>query len=288
MKLPGGETKLAAVIGDPVRHSLSPLIHNTAFELLGLDWVFLAFEISRGSSQAALDAMRSLGIEGLSVTMPLKSEIFKGLDRVSSIAQRLESVNVVHRLGNDLVGDSTDGQGFINALRYDQNFDPQGKRCVVFGAGGAARAVILALAEAGATDLAIVARRENQAQAAAGLIASVGRVGTPKDVTGADLVVNATPIGMKIDSSVLDISGPDVPFDPELVGAGQLVCDLIYHPLETPLLVQAASKGAQVSNGVGMLIHQAALSFKLWTGESAPVEEMYAALKLALHPKSQS
>ncbi len=277
MKRPGGETKLAAVIGDPVRHSLSPLIHNTAFELLGLDWVFLAFEISRGSAQAALDAMRSLGIEGLSVTMPLKSEILKGLDRVSSIAQRLEAVNVVHRLGNDLVGDSTDGQGFINALRYDQNFDPQGKRCVVFGAGGAARAVILALAEAGATDLAIVARRENQAQAAAGLAESVGRVGAPEDVTGADLVVNATPIGMKIDSSVLD-----VPFDPELVGAGQLVCDLIYHPLETPLLVQAASKGAQVSNGVGMLIHQAALSFKLWTGEPAPLEAMYAAVNEAL------
>ncbi|MGC1513526.1 MAG: NAD(P)-dependent oxidoreductase, partial [Acidimicrobiales bacterium] len=195
--LPSGTTRLAAVIGDPVRHSLSPLIHNTGFRALGLDWVFVALAVERGRGAAALDAMRTLGIDGLSVTMPLKAEVMVGLDRVSSLAERLGAVNVIARVGRELVGDNTDGPGFVNALRHDQGFEPEGKRCVVVGAGGAARAVMLALAEAGAAEVTVVARRTDQAVAAVALAGDVGRVGVPADVANADLVVNATPVGMQ-------------------------------------------------------------------------------------------
>ncbi len=307
--LPSGTTRLAAVIGDPVRHSLSPLIHNTGFRVLGLDWVFVALEVSRGRGAPALDAVRTLGIDGLSVTMPLKAEVIAGLDRVSSVAQRLGAVNVIARVGRELVGDNTDGPGFVNALRHEQGFEPEGKRCVVVGAGGAARAVIVALAEAGAAEVTVVARRSDRAVAAIALAGGVGRTGVPADVAGADLVVNATPVGMHAtsdrtaprdakpedadpdrnvhDRTVPDQTAPDrtvldMPFDPGLVGSGQLVCDLIYHPLETPLLVAAARNGAHVANGVGMLIHQAALSFTLWTGETAPVDAMFTAVREVL------
>ncbi len=273
--LPSGTTRLAAVIGDPVLHSLSPLIHNTGFRLLGLDWVFVACEVARGGGKDALDAMRTLGIEGLSVTMPLKEEVIAGVDRLSAVAQRLGAVNVISRVGNELVGDNTDGLGFINSLRHDQKFEPEAKRCVVVGAGGAARAVILALAEAGAAEVVVVARRPEQGEVAASLATAVGRVGALSDIRAADLVVNATPVGMNGNETSL-------PFDPALLGSGQLVCDLIYHPLKTSLLAAAASNGTQVVNGVGMLIHQAALAFRLWTGETAPLNEMTAAVREVL------
>lgn len=267
-----GRTRVAAVIGHPVRHSLSPVIHNAAFRALELDWAYLAFEVAPGEARQALDAMRVLGIEGLNVTMPHKAEVAAAVDRLSPVAASLGAVNTVVRHGDELVGDNTDGDGFLAALE-DDGFDPAGCRCVVVGAGGAGRAVVHALGRAGAADVAVVARRPEAAEAAAAL---GGRTGGPDDVAAADLVVNATPVGM---AGVTDLHHErQVPFEPGLLRAGQLVVDLVYEPLMTPLLQAARKQGAAATNGVGMLLHQAALAFEQWTGQPAPLPAMSAAL----------
>ena len=270
----GSTTRVAAVIGDPVRHSLSPALHNAAFRALDLDWVYLAFEVPPGSGAAAVEAVRTLGIDGLNVTMPHKADVAAAVDRLSPVARRLGAVNTVVRQGSTLVGESTDGEGFVAALRTDEGFDPAGKRCLVVGAGGAARAVVLALAEAGASEVVVAGRTPERVEAAAALAGARGRVGSVDEASDADLVVNATPVGMGGD--------PGVPLDPERVGPGQVVADLVYHPLATPFLEAARKRGAVAVNGLGMLIHQAALSFRLWTGEDPPLEVLSAAALRAL------
>lgn len=262
------------MIGAPVRHSLSPALHNAAFDALGLDWVYLAFEVPAGAAGAAVEAMRTLGIDGLNVTMPHKEDVVAAVDKLSPVAERLHAVNTVVRRGGVLVGESTDGEGFVAALRRDEGFDPAGKRCVVLGAGGAARAVVLALADAGAASVTVVGRTPERAAAAAALAGGRGRVGEAAEAAEADLVVNATPVGMAGD--------PSLPLDAGLLGPGQVVADLVYHPLATPLLEAARSRGAMAVNGLGMLIHQAALAFRLWTGEDPPLEVMSAAALRAL------
>jgi shikimate dehydrogenase len=270
-----GRTRLAAVIGDPVRHSLSPTIHNAGFAAVDLDWVFLALEVPAGGGGAAVEAMRVLGIDGLSVTMPHKADVAAAVDRLSPSARALGAVNAVIREGAVIVGENTDGDGFINALRVDEGIDPAGMRCLVAGAGGAARAIVRSLELAGAAEVVVVARREDAAERAAALAPKVGRVGTADEAEGIDLVVNATPVGM---GEVTPLDAPELPIPEERLGSGQIVADLVYHPLVTPLLAAARRRGAIAVNGVGMLLHQAAIAFRLWTGEDAPLEAMSAAL----------
>jgi shikimate dehydrogenase len=278
----GAATRLAAVIGDPVRHSLSPTIHNAGFRAVGLDWAYLAFEVPAGEGSAAIAAMRVLGIDGLSVTMPHKAEVAAAVDRLSPAAEALGAVNTVVREGAVLVGENTDGEGFVNALRTDEGVDVQGMRCLVVGAGGAARAVIRALAEAGAAEVVVAARRPESAAQAVLLAPGVGRAGSPDEADAADLVVNATPVGM---GDVVELE-PTLPVDASRLGAGQVVVDLIYHPLVTPLVAAARERGAVAVNGVGMLLHQAAIAFRLWTGEDAPLEAMSAAVLAELAHRS--
>ncbi len=292
---PGARTRLAAIIGDPVRHSLSPAMHNAAFAALGLDWVYLAFEVAEGNAQAAVDGARALGLVGLSVTMPHKGAVVNAVDRLSPVAVALNAVNtVVRRAGDVLEGDNTDGAGFLDALRHDEGFDPAGHRCLVVGAGGAARAVVKALADAGARQVVVVNRTSSRAEAAAALAGAVGRVGVIGEAADAELVVNATPAGMsrgaRPDAEVVPIGGTHVGedasagppvaasvVDPAHLGPGQLVVDLIYHPPVTPLLEAARARGATGVSGLGMLIHQAAHAVRLWTGEDPPLAVMSAA-----------
>lgn len=275
---PGAHTQLAAIVGDPVRHSVSPAMHNAAFRALGLDWAFLAFEVPAGEALAALAAVRVLGLQGLSVTMPHKADVAAGVDRLTPAAQAVGAVNtVVRRARGVLEGDNTDGSGLVDALRSDEGFDPGGRRCLVVGAGGAARAVIRALAEEGAADVVVVNRNPDRAQTAARLAGPVGRVGVPGDAGEADLVINATPVGM-------GVAGPaaELPLDPAHLGRGQLVVDLIYHPPLTRFLELARTRGATAVNGLGMLVHQAARAFRLWTGEDPPLPVLSAAAVAAL------
>lgn len=267
-----------AVIGDPVRHSLSPVLHNAAFAALELDWVYVALPVAVGHGAAAVEAMRTLGIAGLNVTMPHKAAVAEAVDRCSTVAARLRSVNTVVRGPDGLVGESTDGEGFVRALRTDEGFDPAGARCLVVGAGGAGRAVVLALADAGAAEIVVVARRQAAAEEAAALGGRVGRVGASDEADGCDLIVNATPVGMG--EVVVDLpDGPTggLPVAASRLGPGQLVADLVYQPIRTPLVEEARRRGATAVNGLGMLIHQAALSFRLWTGEEPPLEVLSAA-----------
>lgn len=273
-----GDTRLAAVIGHPVRHSLSPTIHNAAFAELGLDWAYLAFDVAPGDAGAALEAMRTLGFGGLSVTMPHKDDAARAVDRLSAAAEALAAVNcVVPAADGALVGENTDGPGFLDALRLDQGVSPEGRRCAVVGAGGAARAVILALAGAGASDVVVVNRSPERAAGAIALAGAIGRTGPPEAAADAEIVVNATPVGM---------DGVATPLAGIRFGSGQVVVDLLYHPAVTPLLAAAAADGATAVNGLGMLVHQAAHAFRHWTGEAAPLAVMAAAATTGLQDGS--
>jgi shikimate dehydrogenase len=270
-----GRTRLAGIIGSPVRHSLSPAMHNAAFAACGLDWRYLAFEVPAGGVRAALDAVRALGLAGLSVTMPHKGDIAALVDERSTTVDALGAANTVV-VGDDgrLRGESTDGGGLLDTLRLDHGIDPRGMVAVVVGAGGAARAVILALAEAGCREVAVVNRTATRAEAAAALAGAQGRVGTADDVADSDLVVQATPVGMG------DQGGLAV--DPGLLHAGQVVVDLVYHPLRTLFLAAAAEQGCRIVDGLGMLVHQGARQLTLWTGLEAPRAVMRASAEAAL------
>jgi shikimate dehydrogenase len=196
-------------------------------------------------------------------------------ERLSPVAERLGVVNTVSNLGGQLVGDSTDGPGFIDALA-DLGWSPERKRCLVLGAGGAARAVVLSLGSAGAERVGVVARRPEQALDVARLAGEAGSVATIDAADEADLVVNATPVGMA-GVAPLATGGLPLGLDPAKLGPGQLVADLIYAPATTELLALARSRGAATCNGLGMLIHQAARQVKIWTGRDVPVEVMSAA-----------
>ena len=276
MPMPTGSTRLAAVIGSPVRHSLSPVLHNAAFAAAGLDWVYVALEVTEGRVPEALAGMRALGIGGLSVTMPHKEAVAAACDRLSDDAAALGAVNCVVNADGELVGHNTDGAGFVAALAADPGFDPVGQRCVVLGAGGAARAVAVALARAGAAEVAVVNRTAERAEQAVALLAGVGRVvapdGVAETVAAAGLVVNATSVGMG------ESAPADLPVEPAPLHEGQVVVDIVYRPLETPFLREARRRGVTAVNGVPMLVHQAAVAFELWTGVPAPVAAMTASV----------
>jgi shikimate dehydrogenase len=260
--------KLACVIGWPVARSLSPAIHNAAFEALGLDWTYMPLAVRPGSIEQGVGLLRELGVEGANVTMPHKQAVVPFLERLQGDAERLHAVNTIVRDGATLVGHNTDGPGFLAAIAGQASFDPGGKTAIILGAGGAARAIALALAAAGAS-VVVSARRPEQAADVAGLAPGIetSRWGS---AIAADLVVNATP------------SRDGLPIDALSFAPGVLAVDLIYLPPSTPFLLAARAAGAQALDGIGMLVHQAALSFLLWTGREAPIDVMRAAAVEAL------
>ena len=271
-------TRVAGVIGSPVRHSLSPALHNAAFSASGAPWVYVAFEVPPGEAHRALDAMRVLGIGGLSVTMPHKEQVAVAVDELDPAAAALRSVNtVVAQSDGRLVGHSTDGAGFVASLR-ESGVDPAGRRVVVIGAGAAGRAVVDALARAGAGAVEVVNRSRSRAEEAAQLAGAVGGVVEPTAVADADIVVNATSVGMGSDALAVD---------PALLHAGQVVADLVYHPLETALLRAARLAGATTVDGLGMLVHQAALQQQLWLGALPDTAVMRGAALRELDARSR-
>lgn len=281
-----GTTRSAGVIGQPVRHSLSPSIFNAAFAASGLDWAYLAFEVPDGAAGLAMAGVRALGLEGVSVTMPHKAAVLSALDELTDDAEDLGAVNCVARRGTTLVGHNTDGAGFVDALRIDEGLDPAGRSFAVIGAGGAARAVIRALGRAGAGAVVVVNRSTDAAEIATALAGPIGRVGTAEEVGGVDVVVNATPLGMGIVVS-RDGEPEPMPVDPQLLESGQIVVDLVYHPALTPLAEAARARGLHTVNGLGMLIHQAAHAFRIWTSEEPPLEAMSAAAVAGLLHRGQ-
>ena len=270
--MPTAITRIAAVIGDPVRHSLSPRLHNAGFAALGLDWFYVACPVAKGQAAQAIEAMRTLGIEGLSVTMPHKKSVAVAVDDLSPTAAKLGAVNCVRRDGDRLVGENTDGIGFVDSLRSQLQMDPDGLTIVIVGAGGAARSIALAMAEHGAR-VGIFNRTATSAEEVVEIVGAASSVVQEEAIRDADVIVNATPLGMSNDS---------LPFDPSLLSKGQSLIDLIYEPEKTALLVEAESLGVKTLNGVGMLLHQAGAQFQLWTGCEPPLKEMAQAVGLTL------
>jgi shikimate dehydrogenase len=282
---PSAATTVVGVIGDPVAHSLSPLLHNTAFAALGLDWVSVGFRVPSGRTAAALEGARAMGVRGLSVTMPHKDAAARLVTRSSDLATRLGAVNCLVAEEDGWRGENTDGAGLVAALRRRDGFDPRGHSCLVVGAGGAARAVIGALADAGAAEVVVINRTPERATSAAGLAGARGRTGTGSDAAECDLVVNATPLGMAGSGEVGAGRAAPWPLDPSHLHAGQVVVDLVYHPSVTPWMEAARARGASVSNGLGMLVHQAALQLAAWTGLEPPVDDMWRAVSDAPAPR---
>ena len=270
-----GKTRVCGVIGEPIEHTLSPLMHNAAFEALKLDYVFLAFRVKPAGVESAINGMRALNIRGLNVTMPHKSTVIKHLDRVDLSAQIVNSVNTILNKENLLFGFNTDGVGAFKALK-ENGVDLKGRKVLLLGAGGAARAIAYTMAKE-ADELAVLNRTVKQAQALAKLLEksfnkkiSTGSL-SPSDIQSnlqdSDILINATSVGMKP-----KVEESPVPL--KFLRSNLAVMDIVYNPLETKLAKDAKTAGARVVSGVEMLIYQGAASFELWTGKSAPVEVM--------------
>ena len=257
------------ILGWPLEHTLSPVIHNVAFRRTSLDWTYLSWPVEPALLGDAVRGLRALGAVGANVTMPHKEAVIEHLDEVSGDAREVGAVNTIQRVGDKLIGHNTDVDGFAEFLSGDAGFDAPGKRALVLGSGGAARAVVKALESLGASDVTVAGRDPDRTESVAGLAAA--RAATWDDAAklagDADLVVNATPLGMN-GERVLEGFG---------FGTGQWVVDLIYAPPSTPLIEAARAAGAQAWGGLGMLVRQAAASFTIWTGQPAPLEAMSAA-----------
>ena len=274
-----GATRLTGVIGWPVAHSLSPRMHNAAFVALGLDWAYVPLPVRPGDVGRAVRGLSALGFAGANVTVPHKQVVLPYMDEVTPIAAAVGAVNtIVVRPDGSLLGDNTDGAGFADdLLAQDTGLRLPACRCILVGAGGAAHAIAYALAEAGAAVMvtnrtqsrAEDLRRSIQRALPAARIDVVVFPGAP--AREADLIVNATSLGLHPDVDPL-------PWDSSVgFRAGQVVYDLVYTG-RTPLLAFAEACGAHAISGLGMLVHQGARAFELWTGERAPVDVMAAAV----------
>ncbi|MFM7321984.1 MAG: shikimate dehydrogenase [Armatimonadota bacterium] len=274
-----GRTLVAGVWGWPVRHSASPAMHNAAFAALGLDWVYVPFAVDPDRVREAVAGVRALGIVGVNVTVPLKERVGEWLDDLTPTARRLGAVNTIFRDGDALVGDSTDGDGFLAALAHAGHPPIAGATAVVLGAGGSARAVVDALAR---REMRVVVANRTVERAEALRALGAGEiVGWSEDsigsaVAGADLVVNTTSLGMTPNADTV----PPVPAG--ALHPGIAVVDLVYNPPRTLLMERAVAMGAPAFNGLEMLVRQGALSFERWTGQAAPVDAMRGAVRGAL------
>lgn len=271
--------KIVGIIGYPLGHSLSPAMHNAAFRKLGIDYEYVPFEVEPEDLKEALSGLRALHIAGFNVTIPHKEAIVPLLDEVTKLARTIGAVNTVQNQEGKLVGYNTDGPGFIESLKEDANFEPEGKSAVVLGAGGASRAVSTMLAEVGIKSLTITDIIEDKARALSEYLGGPCRfvkiesAGLQKSIEEADLLVNTTPIGMAPKINNCPIS------EKTKFNKKTLVYDLVYNPSETKLLKAAKAAGCKTCSGLGMLVRQGALAFSIFTGEEAPVDTMWDAAR---------
>lgn len=279
-----GRTQIYGVIGDPIAHSLSPAMHNAAFQSLKLDCIYLAFNVKSDKVEDALKGMRSLGIHGLNVTMPHKKAVIPYLDEVDKTARFLSSVNTIFNDNGRLRGFSTDGTGAHHALE-ESGVEIRDKKIVLLGGGGAAKAIAYTLArEAG--ELILLNRTPEKVKA---LVEALSRTYPGKviaaplspstiraELADADILINATSVGMSPNTSESLVK-------PEWLKPNLTVMDIVYNPLETKLAKAARIVGARVISGLEMLVYQGAASFEIWNGQPAPVKVMRQAALNQLH-----
>ncbi|MEM2937205.1 MAG: shikimate dehydrogenase [Candidatus Bathyarchaeia archaeon] len=274
-----GKTKVCGVIGDPIEHSLSPLIHNAAFKHLKLNFVYVAFRVKKEELEEAVHGVRSLNIHGLNVTMPHKSAIIKYLDEIEPTARAVGSVNTVLNADGKLIGFNTDGVGALNALKKNQ-IELNGKKLLVLGAGGAAKAIAFHLAPE-VEELRILNRTGEKARQLASFLQEkfnkkiLGNTLSPsllkEWLKDADILINATSAGMHPNSDQTLVKR-------EWLNPKLAVMDIVYNPIETRLIKDAKAVGAKVVYGTEMLVYQGAASFEIWCGCPAPVDVMREAV----------
>jgi shikimate dehydrogenase len=280
-----GKTKICGLIGDPVEHSVSPAMHQAAFEKLGIDYRYLPFRVRKEDLGKAIEGMRALNFSGFNVTIPHKVTIIPLLDGLDPLAEKIGAVNTIVNEDGCLRGYNTDAAGFLKAIRA-HGIEPRGKNAVVLGAGGAARAITYILAENGAS-LTILNRHlefdwaeelaqlitDNFKTDATALELDSENLATALDK--ADMLVNATSVGMSPDSGETMVPA-------RLLRPGLVVVDIVYNPVKTRLLQEAEAAGARTIGGIDMLVWQGALAFEAWTGRSAPFDLMKVAAIQAL------
>lgn len=277
-----GSTKVVGLIGEPVEHSFSPPMHNEAFKTLGLDYVYVPFNVSPDNLKSAIEGANSLNIQGLNVTIPHKINVIKYLKELDPIAELIGAVNTIDF--KNLKGYNTDGIGCIRAIEEVTKI--KDKNIVVAGAGGAARAIVFYLAKYGAEEVNILNRNLKKAEnlandlLASNLISNVNSSDISeisRCISDADILIDTTPIGMH----------PNVSDEPIVKAADiheeLVVNDIVYNPNETVLLKEAIKANAKVVYGIKMLLYQGAESFKIWTGGEAPIDVMEAKLKETLN-----
>ncbi|MCR6096817.1 shikimate dehydrogenase [Salipaludibacillus agaradhaerens] len=267
--------QLYGVIGCPVSHSLSPVMHKAAYEELSINADYHAFHVEEKDLKEAVNGIRALGIRGINVTIPHKVSIIPYLDEIDPLAEEIGAVNTVVNVEGRLIGYNTDGEGYVHGLLPVLTKDFAEMRVLIIGAGGAARGVSLTLAKYGIREMCITNRTESKGRHLAddcsrlteAAVLSLGRA--QAELPGFDLIINTTSIGM----------APDIdrmPLSLETLSQGAIVSDLIYTPAKTRWLQEAENKGAIIQNGLDMFVNQGALAFEKWTGKSAPKEIMKA------------
>jgi shikimate dehydrogenase len=274
------KAELVGVFGHPVAENPTIVMQEAAFKALNLNWRYLTIEVYPDDLRDAFIGLRAFNMQGINLTIPHKVEVLQYLDEVAADARLMGAVNTVRREGKKLIGENTDGKGFLRSLREDAGVDPAGKRVVVLGAGGAARAITVELALAGAAQITVVNRTAGRGQELVKLLN--GKTPTHADFVlwdstfaipaVTDILVNSTSIGLFPDVT----ARPDVDYDS--ITAAMTVCDVIPNPPQTPFLQAAKARGATTLDGLGMLVYQGAIGFKMWTGLDAPVEVMRRAL----------
>lgn len=279
------KTRICGLIGDPVGHSISPVMHNAAFKDKGLDFLYLPFKVKKEWLRQAVEAMRALNIRGLNVTIPHKVNVIPYLDQLDPLAEKIGAVNTIVNTDGTLKGYNTDASGFLKALLAKVPL-LEGKRVVILGAGGASRAISFILAERGASlvilnrqlefDWAVeLARRLSQSfQAEVGAL-ELNEANLKAALSQADILVNTTSVGMSPKKD-------ETPLPAGLLKAGLCVFDVIYNPIKTRLLKEAEGIGARTIGGLDMLVWQGALAFEMWTGLKAPLELMKSEVVRAL------
>lgn len=281
-----GSTKLTGLIGNPIEHSVSPQMHNSGYESLGLNYCYVPLRTIPEDLEMVIDGIRALGFAGVNVTIPHKEAVITHLDEVTQLARQIGAVNTIVNQNGRLIGYNTDGPGFIDSLKEDAAFIVKGKSAVVIGAGGASKAIVTMLAKEGIKSLIISDIDQEKASALCEVInanfeiapyaAPAGSSELAKAIAKCDLLVNASPIGMSPNTKRIPI---DISCE---IKKDAVVYDLVYNPLETELLKWAKSKGARPISGIGMLIRQGVLAFSLFTEKEPPIEVMKKAVLNAL------
>lgn len=274
------QRQLTAVFGDPVDDNPTVVMEQAAFDAEGIPMDYLTIQVKKGDLAAAIAGMRAMNFTGANITMPHKGEVLQYLDQVSDVAKIMGAVNTLYWKDGKLTGENTDGKGFLETLKH-AGIDLSGKNITILGAGGAARAIAVELAFAGAAQITVVNHSEEHGKTLTGILekyteTKAGYLPWTAGVEiseGTDILVNATPIGFTDDGK------PDIDYD--TMREGMIVCDVIPNKAWTSFLLEAKKRNLQTFNGMSMLVNQGAIAYELWTGKNAPVAVMQEAMEKA-------